>query len=538
MQKKAKNEGWRQRSRILKLVLLAGCFPLLPGSLVLLPQGHFEPPSGRIQPEDMEYLGAFRLPDGLTGSILKSWNYGGHALTYYPEGDPNGPDDGFPGSLFGTGHAWRHEISEISIPVPVVSKTKNPSDLNRAVTLQPFQDILDVSDLEIPRSGLAFLPKQGPQNSDKLHFCWGAHFQENGDLAQGWCDLNLTDPKVRRGWRLKGQRLYSTNDYLFTIPKNWADAHTPNMRLAGGRFRDGGWSGQGPSLFAYGPWNEGNPPANGASLSHIPLLLYTSSEDFGSVQHTMKDYHHSDEWSGGAWLSSGSKSTVVFAGTKGVGDCWYGDQNGPCLDCAGDRGWWSTEFRGQLIFYDTDDLAEVAAARRAPYEPQPYASLNIDPYLFNIKSNQQKYHVNAICFDRKRGYLFVYECRADGEKGLIHVWKIKPQAPPVKHHIAIISPNGGDVWPVGSTQKIIWSSSGAIGNVRIAYSTVRNRIWSIITSSVPDTGMFEWHIPDISSAWYLIKISAVSKDVSDTSDSAFFILNYPRMITISPKQKR
>jgi hypothetical protein len=56
---------------------------------------------GRVQPEDLTYLGAFRLPDGPPEI---GWYWGGTAMTYYPEGDPNGPDDGFPGSIFGTGH--------------------------------------------------------------------------------------------------------------------------------------------------------------------------------------------------------------------------------------------------------------------------------------------------------------------------------------------------------------------------------------------------------------------------------------------------
>ena len=129
--------------------------------------------TNRLQPEDLEYLGAFRLPDGSSASYMKTWNYGGHALTLYPYGDPLGTDDGYPGSIFGMGHAWEHQISEISIPKPVISPTKNVEDLNTAVTLQDFQDILNVSHLEIPRSGLAYLPRQGAQNTAKLHFCWG-----------------------------------------------------------------------------------------------------------------------------------------------------------------------------------------------------------------------------------------------------------------------------------------------------------------------------------------------------------------------------
>jgi len=57
-----------------------------------------------------------------------------------------------------------------------------------------------------------------------------------------------------RAWRVGSYSIYSVNDYMFDIPTNWAAANTPGMLLATGRYRDGGWSGQGPTLFACGPW--------------------------------------------------------------------------------------------------------------------------------------------------------------------------------------------------------------------------------------------------------------------------------------------
>ena len=112
-------------------------------------------PGNRIQPEDIIYLGAFRLPEGSGGS---SWDYSGHGLTYYPEGDPGGGEDGFPGSLFGYGHDQQLMVSEISIPLPVVSQ--NFEELNTGTTLQPFTDIteglFDPSAVDIPRAGSSF----------------------------------------------------------------------------------------------------------------------------------------------------------------------------------------------------------------------------------------------------------------------------------------------------------------------------------------------------------------------------------------------
>jgi hypothetical protein len=424
----------------------------------------------RIQPSDLEYLGAFRLPDGVPGSEVKTWAWGGYAMTYYPGGDPGGPDDGYPGSIFGTGHAWEYQVSEISIPVPVISAAKNPGDLNTASTLQSFRDIMNVSNLEIPRVGLAYLPEQGSQTSDKLYFCWGQHLQEGGELTHGWCELNVSNPRIQRAWYIDcPHNEYNTNDYLFDIPVSWAAANTPGKLLASGRFRDGGWSGQGPALVAIGPWNQGNPPASGTSLQYVTLLRYTSSEDpeswNQSTNHTMTNYHHSDEWSGAVWLTAGNKSAVVFVGTKGTGDCWYGDSNGPCQDCGGERGWWSTGFEGQFIFYDPHDLAAVAHGTMESWEPQPYASLNVDQYLYHIESPQQWYHLGAACFDRTRGFLYVFEPYVDNDKPIVHVWKVKGGS------------NGG----------------GGIGSPPFGkFSTPQNN--AVVCGSIPVTG---WVLDDV-----------------------------------------
>jgi hypothetical protein len=388
-------------------------------------------PAQLIQPNELVYVGAFRLPDGPEEI---GWAWSGEALTYYPGGDPSGPDDGYPGSLFGTGHNWNQWVSEISIPVPINSREKDVEELSTATTLQDFSNIraslFAHLDFEIPRVGLEYLPAQGEQATGKLHFCWGQHLQEEDQGgSHGWCELDLSDPQPTGAWYVGENSNYSTNDYLFAIPQAWADANTPGMYLATGRFRDGGWSGQGPSLFAYGPWNQGNPPAPGSRLQAIPLLLYDSSHVETPDARTMDGYSHSDEWTGGAWLTTagdrpgGQKSAVILVGTKGQGDCWYGNPDGPCMSCE-DRGWWSEHFVGQILFYDPSDLAAVANGEMEAWEPQPYATLDIDQHLYNVGSGQQTGHIGAASFDRERGLLYAFEPLADGDKPLVHAWKI------------------------------------------------------------------------------------------------------------------
>ncbi|PIU55298.1 MAG: hypothetical protein COS89_07725, partial [Deltaproteobacteria bacterium CG07_land_8_20_14_0_80_38_7] len=124
------------------------------------------------------------------------------------------------------------------------------------------------------------------------------------------------------------------------IPAYWADTYVGSRYLATGRFKDGGLGGKGPSLFAYGPWLQGNPPSAGTVINVTTLLKYGSTfhdDETTYRTHRMTNYHDSDSWAGGAWISTSSgKSGVIFVGTKSTGNYyWYGyvDQDHPTQPC-------------------------------------------------------------------------------------------------------------------------------------------------------------------------------------------------------------
>jgi len=262
-----------------------------------------------------------------------------------------------------------------------------------------------------------------------------------------WTDLDLKN-NHNGAWWISTQSLYSVNQYIFEMPAAFADANntTAGRYLVTGRYREGGWSGQGPALFAIAPWLSGNPPAANEVLSAFPLLLYSNTRGDDTTSYTMTNYHHADNWFDGAWLTAGDKSAVVFVGLKGQGSCWYGYSDGTVVPTDGspsppappypndDRGWWSSSFQAQIIFYSPADFAAVAAGSMAAYQPQPYATLDLDPYLWNIDKlnhpdfnvNQNKYRVGGCAFDRANGILYIAEDRGDAEtdRPLIHVFRV------------------------------------------------------------------------------------------------------------------
>jgi len=471
-------------ANILGLALLAcGTTPMAQGfapratATVFLPLVTATSPQ-LVQPGDLQYLGAFRLPDG--AARPRTFEYGGNAMTFNPSGDPTGASDGFPGSLFIMGHERMpygelpdgNQVAEITIPAP--SRARNLDELAQASFLQNFSNIAQGAFTqldEIPRVGMAYLntPATGP----KIHLAWGQHFQPDPPVAShAWFEPNLAAPNLRGTWFIGNQSLYSVNNYLFEIPSAWANQYASGHPLATGRYRDGGWSGMGPALFAYKPWTDGTgtPAPNGAHLPETTLLLYAKSTETENIERALAGYQHADEWEGGAWLTTPSgKSAVIFAGTKGTGaKYWYGyinpaDAESPCVDaefvgqfavcrlangapcpssdlieCAGhtsNRGWWSARMDAQIIFYDPNDLARVASGQQPTWEPQPYATLDLDDVLFLNPAGiepemlgtgvQRKYRIGDVAFDRANGLLYVLELFAEQAKPIMHVWRVQ-----------------------------------------------------------------------------------------------------------------
>ncbi len=432
--------------------------------------------AGLVQPADLEYLGAFRLPAG--GDRPLTFSYGGGAMTFNPNGDPGGGSDGFPGSLFIMGHDRLpygelpngNQVAELGIPAPVISGDLN--DLNTATFVQPFQDVAAghfTALEELPRTAMLYLdhPATGP----KIHLAWGQHLQPDPPAAShGWFDPNLAAPDMQGEWFIGDRSLYSVNGYMIEIPSAWAEAHANGRYVGTGRYRDGGWSGMGPALFAYLPWQAGGaPPPSGTHLPETALLHYESSEEAGPTGHAMAGYQHPDEWEGGAWLTTSSgKTALLFAGNKSNGaKYWYGWANPagphlPCVEeamtptstvcylangtpcppedlheCAGHndfRGWWTPHWDAQIILYDPADLARVAAGEIPSWQPQPYAAIDIDEYLFLNPAgveedmlgtgDQRRYRIGEVAYDRADDLLYILEMYADGTQPVVHVWRV------------------------------------------------------------------------------------------------------------------
>jgi len=387
-----------------------------------------------ILPHELEYLGCFRMPNDLSSN--SEWGSGGGALTCLPYGDPNGPDDGFPGSLFVQGH--NDLLAEVTIPVPQVGDDASARSIPQAQTIQPFGDptggIRDQVGVD-SFGGVAYLPKQGNQTSGKLYWTIFEYYNAAGTnyLSHGMCDLDFSNAKG--AWRLgsAGDDAFhsmKTANYVFDIPEEWANANDGGKMLVSGRHRENGafHGAQGPALYAYAPWQNSN-LNHGAELDAVCLLRYPTGGGY------YPGYCPADYWTGGAWLSAGEnhqRGAVVIVGSKGLGESYYGE--GGSGRCVSWKGFHCDPYEAQFLFYSPDDLAAVARGQRQPWEVIPYAIVSPEDMWPKCRVRP-----HSAAYDRVHGLFYVVQyngAQIPMDTGtrvpLVHVWRVSdvPLPPP------------------------------------------------------------------------------------------------------------
>ncbi len=95
--------------------------------------------------------------------------------------------------------------------------------------------------------------------------------------------------------------------------------------------------------------------------------------------------------------------------------------------------------------------------------------------------------------------------------------------------LSLLSPLGGEFWTSGSTQKIKWSASNTINNVKLQY-TLDGQTYTTIPGAnalVASTGSFDWNISqNISSANAKILVTAIEGDSIDAVSPEVFKIGW------------
>ncbi len=90
--------------------------------------------------------------------------------------------------------------------------------------------------------------------------------------------------------------------------------------------------------------------------------------------------------------------------------------------------------------------------------------------------------------------------------------------------VIVVSPNGGEVWPVGSIQNVRWNAT-LLDQVNIHYRILPTvKWWQVASNLSAGSGSYAWTIPNAPSSEVVIRIvSALDGSVVDVSDNPFTI---------------
>ena len=365
-----------------------------------------------VTPGNFEYLGAFRPP--LVEGMDSRFAYGGWAIAYREGGDPDGPDDGFPGSLFFVGSRLDELVAEIDIPQPTVSARKSLDDLQVCKVLQPFADITGgVREKMTNGSSEPFMIGGLQVLNDKLYWTIYKYYNVEGYdyYSHGVCSLNLRRPNAQGPWHLgpfntaaPAWHSYKNAGYIFDIPEPIATQYFGGNNLISGLQISTGLqqSSQGPAFYAYkAPYPA--PPA-GTDLNAVPMLWYPMSAQLAG-------HHYADKWTGAAWVTIGNKHSIVVVGRKAHGEIHYGMPRPG--DCYEDKGYHGSSYEAQALFYTPNQL--VAGSQASVPNTPPALRWDsqtpgggIDRFMFR----ECRKEIGGVTYDRTRNLLYIVEAAA------------------------------------------------------------------------------------------------------------------------------
>lgn len=227
--------------------------------------------------------------------------------------------------------------------------------------------------------------------------------------------------------------------YLFTVPTWYADQYLGGRTLVTGRSRGTPLDGtepvtarggsQGPTLFAFHPWDTDAPAGN---LDALPVLYYRVSfpgcggPNVGNVaQCDYPGFTMCDDWSGGAFVDNGTRRAILLVGYKGLGPNCYDEPPVNCHDpCSASHGYHCQPYERQVIFYDVHALGRSAQGRQDPWVVVPYTIWR--PAEFYLRS-APCWNMGGMAFDAQGRRLFVVERGLGTEEtnaAVVHVWSL------------------------------------------------------------------------------------------------------------------
>ena len=113
-------------------------------------------------------------------------------------------------------------------------------------------------------------------------------------------------------------------------------------------------------------------------------------------------------------------------GRKGLGTNHYGLPRN--TDCSPYKGYHSDPYERQVIFYDIEELGDVATGKRQPWAVVPYRTWRPTEFYNRDADGYSCSEVGGMAFDRKNRRLFIIEKSLPSynvdDQAIVHVWQV------------------------------------------------------------------------------------------------------------------
>jgi hypothetical protein len=358
--------------------------------------------AGLVQEGDLQYQGAFNVPQGQIGD--STFEYGGTALAY----------DDVNNSLFMVGHDWDQAVAEVSIPE---LRTGDLGELATAEVRQSFTPLLNrvpeqtldggegvkIGGLLVDGGrmiGTAYEYYDADQNAVDSHFTLSS--------------TDLDESEVGGLYQVGTQGGGFVGGYMAEVPSEW-------QTMLGARHVTGqaalsiiGRTSAGPALFGFDPNQLSSEVTPAAPLVEYPLDHPLAPET------TQNPLFNTTTEIRGVVFPEGTDS-VLFIGSHGTGAYWYGEASeGEFHDpYRPDKGPHAPEYVYQVWAYDVHDLIAVRQGTKQPWEIQPYAVWDLDlPYPEGGK------HIGGVAYDSATGTLYVSQQYGNEAYPVIHAFHV------------------------------------------------------------------------------------------------------------------
>ena len=131
-----------------------------------------------------------------------------------------------------------------------------------------------------------------------------------------------------------------------------------------------------------------------------------------------------------AFVSSGGRTALIFVGRRGLGEYWYGEpeEDGKKDPIHTSKGPHAPPYEASVWFYDPNDLPEVKAGRKQPWQVKPYEVGQLPGFFASGPPTP-----GGVAYDARAGRLYVSQLAAD-QQGydylpVIHVYAIGDSQP-------------------------------------------------------------------------------------------------------------